>query len=309
MIKTKKFGKIAFGVALISFFYSLSGCSNSNESKRKENYNKLLAEQQAKIESVDAQKYDISSKNSTQGQSYSTEQENKEETDPCINQIIEEENTGTRKEQKETQNLESNVYKEAERIEETKEKSSGLEKITDRHFFGQGTVLKVEVVEAGSKYPVDSFVKLLDKNEGSIRYREAGEIKLPYEENTKDGVVSFNIPNCDVTLIDSIEVTVMGFKGFKSKLPLKDLFRYNSSSTDKLPDEIKNKLSFVYLQNQSGGIRVDYKNKNEFFEKVENKRYSEEDHVGAHQGMFWLVPIRVELEELADKIKIEENGP
>ena len=305
MIKTKKFGKVAFGAALLSCLYGLSGCSDSNESKRKEEFNRWLAEKQAKIESAEAPKYNVSSKQSTQSQPYSIEQENKEETGSYANQIIEEENTAAREEQTETQGLERNVYEEAEGIEKTEEKSSKLEKITDRHFFGQGTVLKVEVVEAGSQYPVDSFVKLLDKNEGSIRYREAGEVKLPYEENTKDGVVSFNIPTCDVNLIDSIEVTVMGFKGFKSKLPLKDLFKYNSSSTDKLPEDIKNKINFGYLQTQSGGIRVDYQNKNEFFEKVENKRYSEEDYVGAQQGMFWLVPIRVELEELADKIKLE----
>jgi len=303
-MKTKKLGKIAFGVTLLSCLYGLSGCSDSNESKRKEEFNRWLAEKQAKTESVDVPKYNVSSKNSTQNQSYTVEQE-KKEADPYVNQITEEENTRAKEEQKEASGLERNLYEEAKEIEKTEETPSKLERITDRHFFGQGTVLKVEVVEAGSQYPVDSFVKLLDKNEGSIRYREAGEVKLPYEENTKDGIVSFNIPTCDVSLIDSIEVTVMGFKGFKSKLPLKDLFRYNSSSTDKLPEDIKNKINFVYLQNQSGGIRVDYKNKNEFFEKVENKRYTEEDHVGAHQGMFWLVPIRVELEELGEKIEIK----
>jgi len=297
MIKAKKFVKFAFGAALLGFLYGIFGCSypdDSSESKKRDE-----ERGQAKIESVDIPKYEVSTKQSTSNQSNAQEddQSNAQE-DVYANQIISEETTRTG-------GLENYVNEEYTEEKSPLEEATDRHFSTERHFFGQGTVLRIEVFEKDSKYPVDARIRLLDRNGESIRYQQGREIKFPYEENTKDGVISFNIPPEDLSYIDSIEVTAYNFKAIQSKLPLKTLLRYNSASIDKLPDEVRNQLGFEYFQDQSEGIAVDFKDQKDFFEKIEKKRYQSQDFVYSQQGLFHIIPIRISLESLGEKIRIE----
>ncbi len=138
-------------------------------------------------------------------------------------------------------------------------------------------IIRIQVIDKYSKMPLRGALVELKEENKSIREdyfigSSSNVFYYPYNTMTdKNGMSVFSVATDNERKISKIEVKCSDYNFYEANFPLFVLLNHiNNPLSKPLPDSIEKNLGFEYNWNEAAVFRTDYRDSEEFIDKVSN---------------------------------------